>query len=95
VSIKGVFNHGCIVSFVPARVLLFLRWLDGLYRLPAVDVVDEITMNTNKKLSEVTLVDVAIIGVTAYLGYQALVHFGWWALGFYVLCVVVQTTFED
>ncbi len=52
-------------------------------------------MNTNKKLSEVTLVDSVIIGVTAYLGYQALVHFGWWALGFYVLWVVVQTTLED
>ncbi len=52
-------------------------------------------MNTNKKLSEVTLVDVAIIGVTAYLGYQALLHFGWWALGFYVLWVVVQATLED
>ncbi len=52
-------------------------------------------MNTNKKLSEVTLVDVAIIGVTAYLGYQALFHFGWWALGFYVLWVVVQSILED
>jgi hypothetical protein len=80
---------------VPDRAVLFLWWLDGLYCLPAVDAVDEITMNTNKKLSEVTLVDVAIIGVTAYLGYQALVHFGWWALGFYVLWVVVQTTLED
>jgi hypothetical protein len=69
--------------------------LDGLYRLPVAHVVDEITMNTNKKLSEVTLGDVAIIGVAAYLGYQALVHFGWWALGFYVLWVVVQTTLED
>jgi hypothetical protein len=94
VSIKG-FNHGCIVSLGPDRTVLFLWWLDGLYRLPAVDVGGKITMNTNKKLSEVTLIDVAIIGVTAYLGYQALVHFGWWALGFYVLWVVVQSILED
>ncbi len=80
---------------MPDRAVLFLRWLDGLYRLPVVDVGCEVTMNTNKKLSEVTLVDVAIIGVTAYLGYQALVHFGWWALGFYVLWVVVQSILED
>ena len=92
--LKG-FNHGCAVSLVPNRAVLFLWWLVGLYRLPAVDVGGKITMNTNKKLSEVTLVDVAIIGVTAYLGYQALLHFGWWALGFYVLWVVVQSILED
>ena len=80
---------------MPNRAVLFLWWLDGLYRLPAAHAGGKITMNTNKKLSEVTLVDVAIIGVTAYLGYQALLHFGWWALGFYVLWVVVQSILED
>jgi hypothetical protein len=94
VSIKG-FNHGSSVSLGPNRAVLFLWWLDGLYRIPVAHVGGEITMNTNKKLSEVTLVDVAIIGVTAYLGYQALFHFGWWALGFYVLWVVVQSILED
>ena len=52
-------------------------------------------MNTNKKLSEVTLVDVAIIGVTSYLGYQALVHFGWLVLVAYVLWILVLTLLED
>jgi hypothetical protein len=80
---------------VPDRAVLFLWWLDGLYRLLVAHAGGKITMNTNKKLSEVTLVDAVIIGVTAYLGYQALLHFGWWALGFYVLWVVVQTTLED
>jgi hypothetical protein len=95
VSIKGVCNHGSIVPLGPDRTFLFLWWLDGLYCLPVAHAGGKITMNTNKKLSEVTLVDVAIIGVTAYLGYQALLHFGWWALGFYVLWVVVQATLED
>jgi hypothetical protein len=80
---------------VPYRAVLLLWWLDGLYCLPAVNAVDEITMNTNKKLSEVTLGDVAIIGVAAYLGYQALVHFGWWALVAYVLWILVLTLLED
>lgn len=52
-------------------------------------------MNTNKKLSEVTLADVAVIGVTAYLGYQALVNFGWLVLVAYVLWILVLTLLED
>ncbi len=92
--LKG-FNHGSTVPLGPDRAVLFLWWLDGLYRLPAVDVGGKITMNTNKKLSEVTLVDVAIIGVTAYLGYQALLHFGWLVLVAYVLWILVLTLLED
>jgi hypothetical protein len=92
---KGACKHGISVSLVPDRAVLFLWWLDGLYRLPAVDVGGKITMNTNKKLSEVTLVDVAIIGVTAYLGYQALLHFGWLVLVAYVLWILVLTLLED
>jgi hypothetical protein len=80
---------------VPNRAVLLLWWLDGLHCLPAVDTGGEITMNTNKKLSEVTLVDVAIIGVTSYLGYQALVHVGWLVLVAYVLWILVLTLLED
>jgi hypothetical protein len=35
---KGACKHGISVSLVPNRAVLLLWWLDGLYRLPAVDV---------------------------------------------------------
>ena len=50
---------------------------------------------TTKKLSEVTLIDVAILSLATHIGYQALVHFGWWALVGYILWILVLTLLED